>query len=93
MSKALENKIQKLLELLEPKLPHFRARVLKCTQEEFSRLPGMVSRAEFLDWTGYSVRELDEDVKAGLIKVYRPEGRVKARYFKSEIARLTGWSM
>jgi len=93
MSKTLELKIDKLLALLTPHLPHFKARVVKCTQEEFARLPGMVSRSEFMDWTGYSDNELSEEVKSGRIRVYLPEGKTKARYYKSEIARLGGWKL
>jgi len=70
-----------------------RLRVVKCTQAEFDRLPAMVSRSEFLDWTGYSASELREEVEADRIKVYRPKNHTKARYYKAEIARLGGWKM
>lgn len=70
-----------------------RCRVTKCTQEAFDRLPALVSRAEFMDWTGYCESELREEVQAQRIRVYKPKGHAKARYYKSEVARLGGWKM
>lgn len=76
-----------------PPLQGPRTRVQKCTQGAFELLPAMVSRQEFMDWTGYSRAELREEIRSGAIKVYRPKGHVKARYYKAEIARLGGWRM
>ena len=70
-----------------------RVRVTVCTQAAFDRLPAMVSRAEFMEWTGYSANELKAEVDEGRIEVYRPPGHTKARYYKREIARLGGWKM
>jgi|SRR5581483_584798 len=70
-----------------------RFRILKCTQQLFDMLPGIVSRAEFMDWTGLDEHELREEVRAGRIVVYRPHPHGYARYYKHEIARLTGWKM
>lgn len=70
-----------------------RARILKCTQELFNLLPGMVSRSEFQDWTGLNEHDLRAAVNCGDIDVYKPEGHAVARYYKREIARLTGFKL
>jgi hypothetical protein len=64
---------------------------VQCTQAEFQKLPGLVARSVFMDWTGLSSDELSDEVKAGRIVVYRTDGY--ARYYKHEIARLTGFKM
>jgi hypothetical protein len=70
-----------------------KTRVVECTQEAFNRLPAMVSRQEFMDWTGYDKDELSEEVHAGRIAIFRPAGRRKARYYKHEIGRLGGFKL
>lgn len=75
------------------KSPKKITRVVACTQEQFNKLPAMVSRQEFMDWTGYSYNDLHDEVTAGRIRVYRPDGKTKARYYKHEIARLGNWKM
>ena len=70
-----------------------RVRVTRCTQAEFDKLPAMVSRAEFMDWTGMNHNEVAEEVTAKRVEIYRPKGQTKARYYKREIARLGGWKM
>ncbi len=64
---------------------------VQCTQAEFNKLPGLVSRSVFRDWTGLSSDELSDEVKARRIVVHQTDGY--ARYFKHEIARLTGFKM
>ncbi len=68
-----------------------RVRVVECTQANFEKLPALVSRQEFLNWTGYDKNELAEEVKAGRIQTYKPKGHVKAKYYKFEIGRLGRW--
>ena len=68
-------------------------RTVRCTQAEFDKLPALVGRQEFMDWTGYDKDELGEEVKAGRIAVYKPKGRIHAKYYKHEIARLGNWKM
>jgi hypothetical protein len=65
----------------------------ECTQEKFDRLPGLVPRAVFMDWTGLNKGDLQKEVAAGRIRAYwsRPGGY--AKYYKKEIARLTGFKM
>lgn len=65
----------------------------QCTQVAFDNLPAMVSRQEFMDWTGYDRNELRQEVSSGRIQVYRPVGRRKAKYYKHEIARLGNWKL
>lgn len=68
-------------------------RSVKCTQLEFDKLPALVGRQEFMDWTGYDKDELGEEVKLKRIAVYKPPGRIHAKYYKHEIARLGNWKM
>ena len=65
---------------------------VECTQVQFNKLPGLVSRSVFRDWTGLSSDDLSEEVKMRRIAVYQREGGY-ARYYKHEIARLTGFKM
>lgn len=65
------------------------------TQEQFDRLPLLVSRSEFQSWTGLSDRDLQTEVASGRIPVWRPEDksarrRRYARYYKWVIAQLCG---
>lgn len=68
-----------------------KIRVVQCTQAEFNKLPGLVSRSVFMDWTGLAHNELCDEVRAGRIETYRTNGY--ARYYKREIARLTGFKL
>lgn len=69
--------------------PSRELRPFNCTQEQFDKLPGLVSRGTFVYWTGLSPEELTKEVLAKHIAVYKPNGRMQALYFKHEIARLT----
>jgi hypothetical protein len=94
MSAEILQKLEEISRKLDrPPSVKDRLRVTRCTQTEFDKLPAMVSRQEFMDWTGYSASELMEEVNAGRIKVYKPKGHKKARYYKHEIGRLGGWKM
>jgi hypothetical protein len=66
---------------------------VQCTQAEFNKLPGLVTRAVFMDWTGLSKNELGEEVHAGRIAVYKAKKNGNAKYYKHEIARLTNFKM
>jgi hypothetical protein len=85
--------LEEITRRLDGALARNRLRVTKCTQEAFEKLPALVSRQEFMDWTGYSDHELREEISNRRLKVYRPKGRVKARFYKFEIARIGGWKM
>lgn len=58
------------------------------TQAEFNSLPPLLTRSEFLDWTGMRSQDLSAAVKSGQINSCRLPGRKKLRYLKSEVARL-----
>lgn len=68
-------------------------RAVECNQANFNLLPGLVSRADFLYWTGYSEEDLDEAVKGGEITVHRRTANGYAKYYKVEIARITGFRL
>lgn len=70
-----------------------KTRIVECTQAAFNRLPGLVSRQEFMDWTGLNKDDLGTEVKASRIKVYKARKTGYAKYYKDEIARLTGFKM
>lgn len=105
----MESKVQETLELVRklsehvlkrdpgavPPPPARRARagLVKCTQEAFYLLPGLVGRAVFQDWTGMSDEHLQAEVKAGRIAVYKATDNSYALYYKKEIARLTGFKL
>ena len=61
-----------------------------CSQSAFHKLPHLLPRQTFLEWTGLNKDDLMDEVNAGRIEVYKPEGREHALYYKREIARLTG---
>jgi hypothetical protein len=81
------------LDRIEALLKAAPPRFTVCNQAAFDRLPGLVSRAVFLEWTGWDKRDLATEVKAGRVAVYKPDGWTKARYYKREIGRLGGWKM
>jgi hypothetical protein len=63
------------------------------TQEEFDRLPALVSRSDFRRWTGLSNRALTNEVSAGRIPTFKPRKNGYAHYHKKFIARLCGFTM
>jgi hypothetical protein len=73
--------------------PARELRPFNCTQEDFDKLPGLVSRATFLYWTGLSPEELTKETTERHIAVYKPRENGKALYFKYEIARLTKFKL
>jgi hypothetical protein len=73
--------------------PARELRPFNCTQEDFDKLPGLVSRSTFLYWTGLSDEELSGEVKAKRIAIYKPRENGKALYFKYEAARLTKFKL
>ena len=109
MKPELEGKIEETLQLVRALSEHVlkrdpgavrpplerrsRAGLVKCTQETFYMLPGLVGRAVFQDWTGMSSEHLSEEVKAGRITVYKATEHGHALYYKKEIARLTGFKL
>jgi hypothetical protein len=73
--------------------PARELRPFNCTQEDFNKLPGLVSRSTFLYWTGMTDGELTVEVRAKHINCYKPRDNGKALYFKYEIARLTHFKL
>ena len=73
--------------------PARELRPFNCTQQDFDKLPGLVSRATFLYWTGLSPEELTKETTERHIAVYKPREHGKALYFKYEIARLTKFKL
>lgn len=57
------------------------------TRENFDRLPILLSRAEFLWWSGMSGAELDEGCRDGSIPFRRRKGGGYRKYFKSYLAQ------
>jgi hypothetical protein len=79
---------QNVLEILN-RVKRLTAReVVPKTQEDFDRLPWLVSRQTFCAWTGLSFSDLAEEVRSGNIKVFKPKHRQQALYLKAEMARL-----
>jgi hypothetical protein len=61
------------------------------TQEEFDRLPALVSLRTFMQFSGLS-KEIVTDMRIrGDLKAWRPPGHRKAKYPKSELGRLCGF--
>lgn len=56
------------------------------TVETWRRLPWLLPRAVVMEWTGLSREELEEEVAAGRLSVFR--ARRKGKYFKEQIGRL-----
>jgi hypothetical protein len=73
--------------------PARELRPFNCTQNDFDKLPGLVSRSTFLYWSGLSDEELTRETKAGHIQVYKAREKGKALYFKRDIARLSGFKL
>lgn len=90
---ALQQMHQKLVVELDRRLPVPAGASAKFNQGAFDGLPALVSRKEFMAWTGYDKDELAAEVREGHVRVYRPKGYVRAKYYKSEIARLGGWKL
>lgn len=63
-------------------------RVERLTLELWDRLPWLLPRATVLEWTGLSPRELEEEVRAGRLRVWR--SRRKRKWYKTEVAILAG---
>lgn len=62
-------------------------------QENFDKLPALIARSVFLDWSGLSSDELSAEVKAKRIAAYKPPGHKRAKYYKKELAELTKLKM
>lgn len=94
MTKEQEAKLDEFMEATRRVFGHPRlARVNDCTQTEFNKLPGLVRAGVFMEWTGLSRPELDEEVANGAIRVYPKPGGGQQLYYKTEIARLTGFKL
>src|SRR6266498_2374293 len=52
--------------------PKRNLRPFECTQKEFDLLPGLVPRSVFCYWTGLSDGDLSQEVKDGLVAIYKP---------------------
>lgn len=94
MTKEQEAKLDELMEATRRVFGHPRlARVNDCTQAEFNKLPGLVRAGVFMEWTGLSREELDEEVKGGGVRTYQRHTGGQRWYYKTEIARMTGFKL
>ena len=62
------------------------------TQANFNKLPALVPRAVFLEWTGWRSQDLSTAVKDGEVKACRRRGH-RLLYYKTELARITNLSL
>jgi hypothetical protein len=60
-------------------------------EEEFRRLPELVTRKVFCTATGLPARTVNRLVAQGRIRVWRYSTNGYTRHLKAEIARLMGW--
>jgi hypothetical protein len=61
-------------------------------QEQFDRLPGLLSRSQFCGATGITVDVLRKMKDAKLVRAYKPyAGARKAKYYKADAARIAGF--
>lgn len=63
------------------------------TQDNFNKLPGLLSRAEFKHWTGLSDEGLDASVKSGEIQSRKNGDRGYKKYFKWQAAEVGGFKL
>ncbi len=70
------------------------------TQENFDRLPGLLSLSQFIGATGLSYHKVRAELEAGLIKAYRPAPsarrkykKSRLKYYKRDAAKLGGFEM
>jgi hypothetical protein len=94
MTKAQEAKLDEFMEATRRMFGHPRlARVNDCTQSEFNKLPGLLRASVFMEWTGLSREELDDEVRSGHIETYQKPDGGQRWYYKREIARMTGFKL
>lgn len=62
------------------------------TQEQFTKLPALLTRQQFLVVTGLSLRKLREYSEAGLVKRFREKTDKYSRYYKRDAARISGFT-
>ena len=60
---------------------------IEVSQAAFAKLPALVSRAVFMQWTGYSDEMVSDGVKDGSIPVHRSHGKY-GKYYKQTIAQI-----
>lgn len=58
------------------------------TLERWERLPFLIPRAVVVEWTGLNWREIEEEVKAGRLRVFG--AKRKKKFFRSDVGRLAG---
>ncbi|MBK8001716.1 MAG: hypothetical protein IPK15_24185 [Verrucomicrobia bacterium] len=70
------------------------------TQEQFDKLPGLLTRAQFMVVTGLTELKLRAEVEAGLVTRWKPSKPTRAsykkayhRYYKHEAAKIGGFKM
>lgn len=63
------------------------------TQANFNKLPALVARQVFLDWSGLSSKELTKEVEEKRVTAYQPKGHKRAKYYKHELAALTRFKL
>jgi hypothetical protein len=60
------------------------------TQAEYDRLPALISRGTFRQWTGLTNEDVTEGVRAGLIKVFRLKKLGRCKYYRWQVAQFAG---
>jgi len=62
------------------------------TQDNFDKLPGLLSRSQFCGATGLTVGVLRKMKEANMLRTYKPyRGARKSKYYKSDAAKIAGF--
>lgn len=68
-----------------------RLPTVQVTSEAWRGLPLLLSRSVFRAWSGLSDEDLSALVKAGKIGQHKRVDKAKAKYYKRDLATLTGF--
>nr|WP_294577556.1 hypothetical protein [uncultured Rhodopila sp.] len=60
------------------------------SENEFSGLPGLLSRLQVMKATGYTANTLDKMVECGVLGLVKPKGCRHGRFQKKQIAAILG---
>lgn len=61
------------------------------TEQNFQRLPALLSRSEFQHWTGLTDLHLDAAVKSGEVRFFKSKPNGYRKYFKWQVGRICGF--
>lgn len=70
-----------------------RLPAIQVTSEAWRAMPLLVTRGVFLAWSGLSSADLSALVKAGKIGQHKRDDKARAKYYKRDLATLTGFSV